>query len=863
MRRLLGHAWHPDAPATLRDVCAEARRRHGLPGFVYAAITELFDLLLTALRARLGRRMPITGGHGPRRPHKARFPMQPLIDDVLGGWRRLARQPRAAVGAIALLTLAIGVTSAMFTIVDAFIVRPAPYRDAEDLSRLWLQGPGARTDFAQVRAWRDSGIFEAVLPVVINTSGEFKNSSGVVTRRGSRVTPGTFADLGVSPLLGREFIKGEGTDGNDDYVLLSEEVWRETFSADPLIVGKVVDVSGRPTVVVGVMPAGLRFPVQGEGIWRPLDIDRPPATMPSNQVLVFVRRQPGMPPSEAERLATDIAVRQQGSAVKATTRSVGSQLDDYSRESIVSLAIGVGLVFVLLCANVTNLILARTAARRSEFGVCTAMGASRFRLLRQVLLENAAVGVVATLLGLALAYGLVALARETLPADLVWRTLNHLDIDLRAVAATSTIGFLAVLFAGLPAAWFGTRTDVNQSIGQSRGGTDSPGSRRLTKGLLVVEVAMAVAVLASAGLHVRSFVNLTNADRGIDADSVLVATLTMPETPGQSAVSTSVLARDIEARLAALPGIARVNRTSNVPPENGSMHFGFEIRTDVPDSTPVPVELMRSYYVGTGFFETFGIRIIEGRSFESTDTEHTVVLSERLARQLYGDVSPVGRTITLWKQTQHIVGVATEIRNSMTEPREDHPEFYQFWSPSATAKTVRFGIRCGQPCAPHESIREVITSVSAGIDVTSIRPLSDDFSEQLARPRTAAVVATAFSGLALLATAAGLYGVLAYAVSRRRREFGIRAALGAHPSDLRRLVLRDGLMVTFAGLGVGLGAGWGLAKWLASVQYGVTFFDPMTWAVVTATVGIVAIVASWTPARTAMRVDPVEMLRES
>jgi predicted lysophospholipase L1 biosynthesis ABC-type transport system permease subunit len=337
----------------------------------------------------------------------------------------------------------------------------------------------------------------------------------------------------------------------------------------------------------------------------------------------------------------------------------------------------------------------------------------------------------------------------------------------------------------------------------------------------------------------------------------------VPAATGQAAVSTLVLARDIEARLAALPGITRVNRTSNVPPENGSMHFGFDIRTDVPNSEPVPVELMRSYYVGTGFFETFGIQIVDGRSFESTDTEHTVVLSERLARQLFGDVSPVGRTITLWKASQHIVGVATEIRNSMTEPREDHPEFYSFWSPTAAARTITLGIRCAEPCASQESIREAITSVSAAIDITSIRPLSDDFSEQLARPRTAAVVATAFSGLALLATAAGLYGVLAYAVSRRRREFGIRAALGALPSDIRGLVLRDGVAVTTIGLVVGLGAGWGLARWLESVRYGVTFLDPLTWSVVTLTVFIVAVAASWVPARTATRVDPADMLRES
>jgi putative ABC transport system permease protein len=823
---------------------------------------ELLDLLRTTIRGRLGLAVPITGGHAPRPTRKGGSTMLPLLDDALNGWRRLARQPRAALGAIALLTLAIGVTSAMFTVVDAFIVRPAPFRDPDTLAQVWIQRGSVRLDVPIVRAWRDSGHFASVLPTVINVVGEFDGPNGPDERMGARVTPGTFADFGVSPMLGREFIPGEGADGNDDYVLLSAELWQEVFASDPGIVGKLVNMSGRPTVVVGVMPPRLRFPIRGGGMWRALDLDRPPAVAARTQLMAFVRRAPGMPQADADRLAGEVVTRLSGSATVAS-RPLGSQIDDYSRESMISLAIGVGLVFVLLCANVTNLILARTSARRAEFGICSALGASRRRLLRQVLLENVAIGICATMLGLGLAYALVALARVALPEDLLWRTLNELNIDPRAVFATSAIGFLAVLLAGIPAAWLGTRTNVHAAIGQSRGGTDTAGSRRLTRGLLVVEVAMAVAVLASAGLHVRSFVNLVNADRGMDTSRVLVASIALPGTAGTTGTSASVIASDIESRLRALPGIERVTRASNVPPDQGSLHFRFSVQTDLPDTPPVSVELMRSYYVTPGFFDTFGIQLAEGRSFEYGDDVRTVVVSEKLGQQLFGDFSPVNRTITLWKDTYRIVGVATEIRNSMTEPREDHPEFYMLWTPSAAAvKTMTFGIRCASPCASAESIRQAIASMSAGIEVTAMRPLSDDFLEQLSRPRTAAVVASAFSGLALLATAAGLYGVLAYAVSRRRREFGIRAALGAHPADLRRLVLRDGLVVTIAGVFTGLGAGWGLARWLASVQYGVTFFDPLTWSIVTVTVVTVAIAASWTPARTAMRVDPSEMLRE-
>jgi predicted permease len=547
-------------------------------------------------------------------------------------------------------------------------------------------------------------------------------------------------------------------------------------------------------------------------------------------------------------------------------------IDTYSRDSIKALGVGVGLVFLLLCANVTNLIMARTTARRQEFGVCSALGASRARLLRQVFLENVAIGVCATILGLGLAYALVTLAQRTLPEDLLWRTLNPLDVDLRTVAATSAVGMLAVLLAGLPSAWFGTRADANETLQQSsRGGTDTPTSRRLSRALLVVEVAMAVALLASAGLQVRSFVNLVTADRGLDSSRVLIAKFSLPATPTPDPASQAVMASLIEDRLRALPGVEGLTRASNIPPDTGAIHFAFDVQTTAPGAAPIRVDLMRSYYVAPKFFEIFGIALLQGRGFEPGDDVGAAVLSETLARKLFGDGSALGQSFSFGKQAYHVVGVAREIRNSLTDPRQDAPEFYSPWyrvrtpgtAPSAPlSNNLTFGIRCAVPCASQESIRAAVEQASAAIKTTSIYPLSRDFMEQLSRPRVAAVIATLFASLALFATAAGLYGVLAYVVSRRRREFGIRAALGAEPSALRLAVIADGLRVTTVGVLVGVAAGWTLSRWLASVQFGVTFFDPATWLVVIATVGVIALIAAWRPATSAMRVDPSEMLRE-
>ncbi|MEO6223911.1 MAG: ABC transporter permease, partial [Vicinamibacterales bacterium] len=615
--------WSAEVLQTYRDGCASTIQHHGRIAASFHAMAELVDLLKVAWRSRFGSAVRITGGAPLYQPQPRDQRVNTLLQDFRNAWRRLAREPRAALGSLLLLALAIGVTSAMFAVIDAFIVRPAPFRDPGTLAKLEVM-KGAEygtVDFPAVRAWRDSGVFDGVQGVVTNAVGEFESATGPVVRSGARITPGTFAMLGISPMLGREFETGEGREGNDRYVVLSEPAWRDLFNSDPAIVGKTVQISKEPVVVVGVMPPGLRYPHRGDGIWRPLDLDAPSAKAARGQLLAFARRKASIPADETARLASD-AIAPLSSTPRTTKLrdAAAGLLDVYSRESLLALVAGVGLVFVVLCANVANLILARTTARRREFGVCSALGASRGRLLRQVLLENTAIGVCATILGLGLAYALVAIGQSALPEDLLWRTLNPLDLDLRAVLATSAAGMVAVLLAGLPAAWLGTRGDVIETVRlASRAGTDTPGSRRVTQALLVVEVAMAVALLASAGLQVRSFVNLTSADRGLDADRVLIAKMTLPPAQFADRASQAVTASLVQERLGALPGVDKVTLASNLPPSSGNLHFEFDVQTHLPGAAPVRIKMMLSYAVAPAFFDVFGIHIKQGRGFEATD----------------------------------------------------------------------------------------------------------------------------------------------------------------------------------------------------------------------------------------------------
>src|SRR6185436_2746876 len=322
--------WHRDVLLTFRETCLAAQQRDGAFGLARNGIAELFDLIRAALRARTGRVLPITGGVTPYDPKDPRPAMRPFLDDVRNSWRKLIRQPRAVTGTILLLALAIGVTSAMFAVVDAFLVRPAPFRDPDTLAQLWIKQKtrSGRVEFTTARAWRDSGVFEAVHPVVINAMGEFRGASGNETRSGARVPPGLFATLGIAPLMGREFVAGEGREGNEGFVILSSPAWHELYASDPAIVGKTVEINQKPVVVVGVMPDGFRFPHRGNGIWWPLDPAAPSVGASKSQVLIFARRRASMPVAEAERMATSVVASLLGATATAQVQPSGAGMID-------------------------------------------------------------------------------------------------------------------------------------------------------------------------------------------------------------------------------------------------------------------------------------------------------------------------------------------------------------------------------------------------------------------------------------------------------------------------------------------------------------------------------------------------------
>ena len=797
------------------------------------------------------------------------LPVESMAQDARHALRVLAARPGFAMAVVGMLALAVGITTAMFTVVDALILRPVPFKDPDQLASVYMgneRGGTTTVAPAVLHAWRNSPAFagaESASPDVALVDA----GGSVVTRGVARVTPGIFDLLGnVTPVRGRLFDINDARASSGDRVLISEDLWRSLYRADAGIIGRQVVIDGEPATVVGVLPADFRFPSWDTVIWRPIDFDALPAGRANERARAYVRFAVDIPEADALRIATDVARAADATTAKLVPRVqplAGLVVDAYYARAVPLLAGGVILVFLVLCANVCSLLLARLTARRREFSMRAALGASRGRLMRQALVESGVVGALGIVVGVGIAWVLVSLARAFLPEAFLLRTLNPLNIDLRALAITSVAGIVGTLAAGLLPAWMATRVGAGESLRVvDRGATESRGQRAITRGLLVTAIALACTLLVGATLLVRSFANLARADRGLNTDGVITAWLSLPPTAFPDPAAREWLARLIEDQIRELPAVRQVAWSFGQPPRGGAISFG-DWAPDAPGS-PVVNLIAEHYNVGPEFFALYDIPIFRGRTFEPQDTSQAVVVGERLARAFWPDLDPLGRTFRRDGQQFHVVGVAREIHHPSLNARVDLPEFYQPFAGfgSAGAPSVMMSVRCGDPCPDPAVVRQRLTTAHPAIRVHEVRSLDTVYFEQLARPRAAAALGFAFAAIATLAAAGGLLSVLSYAVGQRRREFGIRTALGASPVQIRQTVLREGLLVALLGLAVGVTAAAALGNALASLQYGVTVADPVSWAIVLGLLTGTVAAASWRPAREAMRLDPLVSLRE-
>jgi putative ABC transport system permease protein len=867
-------AWGDDLLFTFREACVA---RNG--------VSELFDIVRAAVRARVGRPLPITGGVPPRLPARRRMLMQTLANDLKLAVRSLLASQVPSGIAILTLALGIGLNAAIFSVLDSLLFRPMPFAHADRLVEISNFAEKSKVSFGDfsrdlLLEWgKQTDLFDRVEAYDIDAA-IFKGTSGAQTVPSAYVTPGLLSSLGVAPTAGRLFVEGDGREGSDAQVVISDRFRREYLGSMSPAVGSQITINDRPHTVIGIMPANFHFPNRPQDIWLPLDPREPPAAKKARlSMTAFARLVPGLLFDDAvER------VQERGRGIRASTggeegisATINSRQrgDTRTRQSLIVLGGAVTFLLLIVCANIANLSLSRTMARSRDFAIKSAMGASRRDLIRETVVENLVIGVIGATVGLAVASLALSAAATFIPEEIAFQSLNRIDLDGRALAFTMAAGLLTCLLFGLPPAILGSRPSILGVLRwESRSSAGSAGARRLRSALVIAEVTVAIVLLVGAALMARSYLKLQSVDRGFDTNGLVTLRLGFPSGGYSDATVRDRFSDALVAELRRLPGVVNAS-VGAVPPDTSLVSFSKLETADAPgqlsDSLVIPI-----YKVWPNYFSTLGLPIKEGRAFTDAEPADSAIVSESFARKFWPDRSPIGRQFRGEgsKTWLTVVGVSTEVRQLSLDDSEGAFEWFQPLrvppgvtpKPRTTTAAIidyrGFVVRATDPAAVFTQLSHAAHQLDNRVVVWKTSVVNDRYTEAVARPRVTLLLLLVFSGMGLVLAAAGLYGVLSHLVSQRLREIGIRLALGAKPEGVFQLILRNGLGLTLIGLVLGLGASYYLVRVMRSILYEVEPSDPTAVIGASALLLLTALIACWRPARRAMKVDPVRLLRE-
>ena len=797
----------------------------------------------------------------------------------------LRKAPGFTLVAVVVLALGIGANTAIFSVVNAVLLRPLPFQDSDRLVQVWHVPPPksfpGMTRFSVSPAnyldWeKQSHGFENMAiygyrSYSMTGTGEPESVSAI------GVSPEFFHVLRIQPILGRVFLPEENQNGRGKVAVLSQAFWQTHFASDPNIVGRTISLDNLSYTVVGVIPSNSTFPTSSDPksqpqLWTPLawtDAER--AIRGNHNYLVIARLKPGADLKQARAEMSTISARLEqeypddDKGWGATVVSLRDQLVGDVRPALMVLLGAVGFVLLIACANVANLVLVKTLARQKEIAIRTALGASSVRVARQILSETLLLALTGGLLGLVFAHFgvklIVAFLAQSLP-----RTTD-ITVDGWVLAFTLAVSVFTGVIAGLLPAMRASKANLNDSLKQGLGRTDADSGGSRTRSVLVIsEVALSLVLLIGAGLMIRTLARLRNVDPGLDPHNVLTMTFALSSTKYDKPVQQIAFYDQLLQRVRGLPGVASAGAIDSLPLGNGgsTQPIAIEGHPALPMSEQPEVAVR---VVEPGFMETMRIPLLQGRGLSAADIAErpsVIVISESMAKRFWPGENPIGKRLTMTfspEKSREVVGVVGDVKGDGLDVLDPVATLY---APLAQQPTPYLSLVVRTSSSPStliSAISNAVHEVDHQQPVLDVITMEDIVAGSLSHQRFNMLLLTAFSGLALLLAAIGIYSVLAYSVRRRMREIGVRMALGAQRADILYMVLYQGTKLALVGTGIGIATAFGLTRLMSSQLFGVTATDPVTFVSVAALIVLVALAACYIPARRATKVDPMVALR--
>ena len=810
--------------------------------------------------------------------------METLWQDIRYGFRMLVKKPGFTVVAILALALGIGANTAIFSVVNGVLLRPLPFEDPDRLVRIseWSQQvPGMSVSYPNLLDWRAQ---QTVFTAIAATRFQSYNLTGgeePERLQGRDVSANFFDVIGVKPALGRTFLPEEDHANSNRTCVISYGLWQRRFGGDPQILGKVLTLNAESYTVIGVLPQSYRFGTPTDvfvpiGLKEATEMIRTRDNHPG--IYAYARLKPGVTFEQAEVEMKGIAQRlaQEYPKTNAGNSITLLPLREYFvgdiRQSLLILLGAVGFVLLIACANVANLLLARATSRTREIAIRTALGAGRWRIIRQLLTESILLAILGATVGLLLAFWGIDVLR-TASIDAI-PTTAEIKLDTSVFIFTLVVSLLTGLICGLAPALQTSKPDLNESLKEGgRAGTAGAGRQRIRSILVISEVALSLMLLIGAGLLIKSFLRLRETETGFKPDNLLTMQIAYTAGEGEGRKVANFF-NEVEERVKALPGVESVALSNGVP-MLGSSETSFAIEGR-PPAEPGKRPMTVLFITSPDYLKTMGIKLLRGRFFTEQDTQNSplvAVIDEDFARQNFPNEDPIGKFLEGSREENiphiEIVGVVGHVKNyGLDTPGPVQAELYYAlkqvpdkFLPDIAGRISLVARTTADQTTLTAAVRREVQAIDANQPVFNVNTMEQVLAESLASQRLSMLLLSIFAGVAMILAAVGIYGVLSYTVIQRTHEIGIRMALGARVVDVIRLVLGHAMMLVLIGIGLGLVGAFAVTRVMASLLYGVSATDPLTFGGVSLLLAAIALIACLIPARRATKVDPMVALR--